>query len=218
MSLALTDVWFRYRTMQTHVLQGVSLEVGRGESVAVMGPSGRGKSTLLGVAGLILKAEKGEVRIDGHVRAPSDGPGLLGQSVGWILQTVSLLPRRGVVDNAAMPLLAAGWSRREARREAARRLDAVGIDPEDDRQARTLSGGEAQRVGVARALAPRPVVLLADEPTANLDAKTAALVGRVLFAAARDTALVVATHDEVLGAMADQIVRLGDPVESREQP
>ncbi len=213
MSVKLEDVWFAYPGMSTDVLAGVTLAVGQGESVAVMGPSGRGKSTLLGVAGLILKPRVGQVLIDGQVRTPRDAPQLLGRRVGWVLQAVNLLPRRTVLDNVTVPLLAMGWRRREARQVACERLAEVGLDPADDREARTLSGGEAQRVGVARALAPGPVVLIADEPTANLDARTAALVGRALFAAAKQTALLLATHDEALGALADRIVRIGEPPE-----
>ncbi len=211
MSLELRAVRFRYPGGDRDILADVDLVVARGESVAVMGPSGRGKSTLLGVAGLFLTPQAGEVVIDGTARTVRDAPELLGTTVAWVLQTVNLLPRRSVLDNVALPLLADGADRASATARAREMLATVELD-DGDQQARTLSGGQAQRAGVARALMAAPAVLLADEPTANLDAPTAALVARALFRACADVALVVTTHDEAIAAYADRVVRIGDEV------
>lgn len=205
MSLNLVDIDFAYPGASRTVLNGVRLTVRRGESVALMGASGRGKTTLLNIAGLLTAPTSGSVEIDGTARAPKDRPAL---GIGWILQSVNLLPRRSAVDNVALPALAAGVSAGEAQRRAAQLLERVGLESRDERHSRTLSGGEAQRVGLARALITRPSVLLADEPTANLDGHTARLVADMLFAAATDTAVLLATHDEGVGAMADRVVRL----------
>lgn len=210
MSLALTDITFTYPRTDTTILRDISLDVPRGTSLAVMGPSGRGKSTLLGIAGLMLDPQRGRVTIDGVPVTVRDAPHLLGSSVAWILQSVNLLPRRTVIDNVALPLLATGVRRRTAIARARELLEQVDLDPDDDREARTLSGGQAQRVGVARALSTEPVLILADEPTANLDAATAATVAQALFAAAADTTLVITTHDDVVGSMADVIFRIGE--------
>lgn len=210
MSVAVREVSFRYPASERDLLSQVSFEVPSASSLAVMGPSGRGKSTLLAIAGLLLAPTHGEVLIDGKPRTPRDAPLLLGRSVGWIFQSVNLLPRRTVLENCMLPLLAAGTPRSLAHREATRRLEQVGIDPLDDRQARTLSGGEAQRVGVARALTTTPSVLLADEPTANLEAANAEIVARALVAASAETALVLATHDDAIAALAGSVLRLGE--------
>ncbi len=214
MSLTLSHVTFRYPGMSADVLHDVSLTVEPGERVALMGPSGRGKSTLLSVAGLLLKPQAGTVTIDERPRTVSDASSLLGHTISWVLQTVSLLPRRSVLDNAALPLLAKGVTRRVAHDTASVKLAEVGLAGYEARQARTLSGGEAQRVGVARALVTNPSILLADEPTANLDQRTAQIVGEALFQSARGTSLLVTTHDEEIAQLADRIVYLGDRVHS----
>lgn len=210
MSLALSDITFAYPGTDATILRDISLDVPPGTSLAVMGPSGRGKSTLLGIAGLMLAPQRGQVVIGGVPVGVRDAPHLLGSSVAWILQSVNLLPRRTVIDNVALPLLATGVPRRAAMVRARELLKQVDLDPDDDREARTLSGGQAQRVGVARALSTEPVLILADEPTANLDASTAATVARALYAATADTTLVITTHDEAVGSMADVIFRIGE--------
>lgn len=123
---------------------------------------------------------------------------------------MSLLPRRSVLDNVALPLLAKGETRAKAHAIGVAKLIDVGLGDYGTRQARTLSGGEAQRVGVARALVTSPSILLADEPTANLDQRTAQIVGKALFRSARGTSLLVTTHDEDIAQLADRIVYLGD--------
>nr|WP_277344734.1 ATP-binding cassette domain-containing protein [Cellulomonas sp. IC4_254] len=185
-----------------------------GTSLALMGPSGTGKSTALAVAGLLLAPTTGEVRINGRSRTVRDGAEVLRREVAWVLQTVNLLPRRTAVDNVLLPVLAAGGTREDARGEAVALLRRVGVqDPEQ--VARTLSGGQAQRVGVARALAARPSVIVADEPTANLDAATGRDVARALLTAAAGTTVLLATHDRAVAAMADVVVELEPPEQVR---
>ena len=205
MSLRLVDVAFRYAGADRAVLDGVNLTVASGESVALMGASGRGKTTLLNVAGLLAAPTTGRVEIDGVACSVQDRHRL---RIAWILQSVNLLPRRSALDNVALPALAAGSTSGAAWATSSELLVSVGLDPSDQRDARTLSGGEAQRVALARALISRPSLLLADEPTANLDARTADVVAEALFATAGHTAVLLATHDERIGAMADRIVRI----------
>ncbi|UTT59303.1 ABC transporter ATP-binding protein [Cellulosimicrobium cellulans] len=188
------------------MLEDVSLSVADGESVAVMAPSGQGKSTLLAIAGLLLTPQQGQVRLDDDVVSAALGRRLRGDRIQLILQSVNLLPRRSVLDNVVLPALAHGLDRIEAEERAIRLLDAVGVRL-PDRPARTLSGGQAQRVGVARALVTQPRLVLADEPTANLDAATATDVARVLLTTTR-TSTLVATHDPSVAELADRVVTL----------
>ncbi len=208
MCLDLSGITFTYPGADAPVLRDVSLSVSAGESVAVMAPSGVGKTTLLSVAGLLLTPAKGEVRIGGVARRQRDAVRMLGTEISWVLQTVSLLPRRNVVDNVAVPQLAQGAARPDARSRAREVLTVVGLATHASREARTLSGGEQQRVGVARALVAGPVVVLADEPTANMDGQTALIVMQALVDASRCAALVVATHDPRVAELADRTVRL----------
>ncbi len=207
MSLTLHDVHFGY-PQRPLLLHGASLDVRSGESVALMAPSGEGKSTALSIAGLLLAPDQGDVLIDGQVRTTRDADRLLGTTIAWLPQQVNLLPRRSVVDNVALALLSRGWNRAAAYVAAAQRLRTVGLEGSEQQQARTVSGGEAQRVGIARALATEPVVLFADEPTANLDGDTAHAVARTLLRAATGTTVVIATHDPRIAAMTDRLVVL----------
>jgi ABC-type lipoprotein export system ATPase subunit len=206
-SLELIGVRVVYPGADRAVLEDLDLSVPTGTSVALMGPSGSGKSTALAVAGLLLAPTAGEVRIDGRRRTVRDAPELLRGELAWVLQSVNLLPRRTAVDNVLLPTLAAGGRRGAARARAVELLAAVGID-EPDQVARTLSGGQAQRVGVARALVSRPTVLVADEPTANLDIATGREVAHALLHAAEGTTVLLATHDPEIARMTDRVVHL----------
>lgn len=209
MRLALDRVSFAYPGGRP-VLSNTSLSIPAGQAVAVMAPSGFGKSTLLGLAGLLLRPTGGSVLIDGVPRAAGD---TRGGGIAWVLQTVSLLPRRTVLDNVALPALASGSTRRAAYEQAEGALHHLGLHHDlNGRQARTLSGGQAQRVGVARALIGSPSILLADEPTANLDAATALDVARSLVRSVARTgcAAVLATHDPHVAALADRVLVIRD--------
>lgn len=214
MSLELKGVRVHYPGAAHAVLDGFDLDVPTGTSLALMGPSGAGKSTALAVAGLLMRPDAGDVWIADRRRDVKDASAVLTREVAWILQTVSLLPRRTALDNVVLPALAAGADREDVEARAAELLDAVGITT-PHQLARTLSGGQAQRVGVARALMNDPAVLIADEPTANLDLATGREVARVILRAAAGTTVLLATHDPEVAAMADRVLTL-EPIDEHE--
>lgn len=210
MSLVLTDIWFRYPGADRNVLTGVNLKVEAGESCALMAPSGEGKTTLLSIAGLLLPPGKGGVKYSDIQVGVANAAQFLARDVAWILQSVNLLPRRSVLDNVALPLVSQGCGRAVAEERARVDIEAMGIAGLARVHARKLSGGEAQRVAIARGLVSRPRVLLADEPTANLDHATALSVIDALLGARRESAVLISTHDERIAALADRTVRLID--------
>lgn len=208
MSLTLKGIWFSYPRSPHPLLEDINLAVADGQSVALMGPSGAGKSTLLNIAGLLQSPNRGEVLIDGRHVTTRDAARLLGSTVGWVLQSVNLLPRRTLLDNVLLPSRAHRQDPRRAGHRAEELLTALGLSEHVARQARTLSGGEAQRAGIARALMTEPSLLIADEPTANLDQVTAMEVSERLISAAGSTALLLATHDPAVAALADRVVTI----------
>lgn len=211
MSLRLSGIDFTYPGSTRPVLTGLHLDIGAGETVAVMAPSGTGKTTLLGVAGLLLEPQRGTVSIGGRDRTVRDAPNLLGREIAFVLQTVNLLPRRTVLDNVTLPSIIAGNERAHADLQALELLDALDLREKAGREARTLSGGQAQRVGIARALINRPALLIADEPTANLDIATAHQVTELMLSVERgSTAILLATHDPAVARQADRTVTLGE--------
>jgi putative ABC transport system ATP-binding protein len=194
-------------------LQGVSLSVHRGEVVAVMGPSGSGKSTLLFLLGGLDRPDEGTVRVSGVDWATLDGRARASfrrRECGFIVQGQALLPQATAAENVEIPLLLDGVDARERSTAVAAALDRVGLGTHAGKLPDQLSGGEQQRVSIARALVGHPAVLLADEPTGSLDSATSDEVIRLLVAAAveRQTALVLVTHDPAVAAHADRVVRL----------
>ena len=195
------------------VLKGVDLTVGAGEIVALVAPSGAGKSTLLHIAGLLDSASKGQVLIGGRdVSALGDDQrtAARGEMLGFVYQFHHLLPEFTALENVAIPAWAAGKSRSEGRAAAAYLLDQVGLAPRAGHRPAELSGGEQQRVAICRALVNKPKVLLADEPTGNLDPETSGRVFEMLLGVVRGTGLaaLIATHNHDLAARMDRIVRL----------
>jgi ABC-type lipoprotein export system ATPase subunit len=186
-----------------HALRGVSLEVGRGERVALLGKSGSGKSTLLNVLGGLDRPTSGNVWVDAHELGRMRGRDLARYrltTVGMIFQSYNLIPSRTALQNVELPMVFAGRSP-GARREAARQaLEAVGLGHRLDHRPAELSGGEQQRIAIARALVNRPEILLADEPTGNLDTETAQQILEILNSHihANNTTLILVTHDEEL--------------------
>ena len=195
------------------VLRGASLSVAPGEMVALVGPSGAGKSTLLHVAGLLEAPQAGEVLIDG---APCGGlddamrTSLRRSQLGFVYQFHHLLPEFSARENIVLPQMIAGLSKHDAGQRADELLASVGLSARADHRPGKLSGGEQQRVAIVRALANNPAILLADEPTGNLDPETADVVFEQLLSLVRDNnlAALVATHNMALAARMDRTLSL----------
>lgn len=209
-AVTLSSVGHTYRRGRA-VLQTIDLEVHRGEVAAVIGPSGSGKSTLLSIVGGLLAPTEGSVQV-------GDGPRRRGRprlaeqrGIGWVFQTTNALGHRSVIDNVALPDRLRGGSEAAARDRAAELVDMLGLAAVATARASSLSGGELQRVCIARALAARPDVIVADEPTGQLDRVTSEQIGVALATAARAGAgVLIATHDHRLAAFADTVHRLVD--------
>jgi putative ABC transport system ATP-binding protein len=206
---------FEEGTQRVEVLKGVSLEVGAGEVVALEGPSGSGKTTLLSIMGCILTPTEGRVEVRGQVVA-MDRPERLRQvrrrDIGFVFQQFNLFPALSARENVEYALNVKGVRGAEADREARRVLEQVGLGDRLDFLPRDLSGGQKQRVAIARALAGDPAVLLADEPTANLDSTVGTQVLELFRAVAKreEKGLVIVTHDPKVRAIADRVVGIRD--------
>ena len=193
------------------ILHDISFTVGAGESVAVVGASGSGKSTLLGLMAGLDVPSRGEVRLDGQAFSSLDEDAraaVRGRVLGFVFQSFQLLPALTALENATLPLELAGQS--NARETAATLLERVGLGHRLHHYPKHLSGGEQQRVALARAFAPGPRLLLADEPTGNLDAATGAAIIDLMFRmnAEQGTTLVLVTHDEALASRCSRSIRL----------
>jgi lipoprotein-releasing system ATP-binding protein len=213
--LAVTDLRRSYRQGEAviDVLRGVDLRVGPGEIVALVGPSGSGKSTMLQAIGLLEGGFEGSIRIAGEEASKLDNEGrtrVRRDRLGFVYQFHHLLPDFTAVENVVLPQLIHGSERAEADVRAAALLTTLGLGHRLDHRPSKLSGGEQQRVAVARALANRPALVLADEPTGNLDEATADVVlGEFLrLVRGEGSAALVATHNERLAAKMDRVVRL----------
>jgi lipoprotein-releasing system ATP-binding protein len=196
-----------------HVLRGVNLTIQPGEVVALVGPSGSGKSTLLHTAGLLERADDGDVQIAGqncNKLSDRERTRMRRHEIGFVYQFHHLLPEFDAVENVALPQRIAGVTTKMAKQRATELLTTLGLAERLDHLPSKLSGGEQQRVAIARAVANKPVLLLADEPTGNLDEDTAALVFGELMKLSRETnlAALVATHNLDLAGKMDRILRL----------
>jgi len=212
-AIALDDVHLSLGSgaARVHILKGVSLEISGGESVGIVGPSGSGKSTLLMVLGGLERADAGKVAVAGNELAGLSEDQLArfrGRSVGIVFQAFHLIPTMTALENVAVPLELAGVAGAFDRARA--ELAAVGLADRTNHYPTELSGGEQQRVAIARALAPEPALLLADEPTGNLDEDTGATIVNLMFeaCAARGMTLVIVTHDPELARRCDRTVRM----------
>ncbi|MGL4324717.1 MAG: ABC transporter ATP-binding protein [Beijerinckiaceae bacterium] len=196
---------------RVHILKGISLEIARGEIVALVGPSGSGKSTLLMTLAGLERIDAGTVIVAGKDLATLNEDALArfrGQHIGIIFQSFHLIPTMTALENVAVPLELAG--RADAFAKAQADLTAVGLGHRLNHYPAQLSGGEQQRVAIARAIAPNPAILIADEPTGNLDETTGASVVDLLFALKRErnATLVLVTHDPALAAKCDRAIRI----------
>jgi putative ABC transport system ATP-binding protein len=202
-------------------LSDVSLSIGEGEAVAIMGPSGSGKSTLLSVIGCLDQPTSGEYRLAGRSVAglgDEDLSRIRNRNIGFVFQSFHLIPQLSVAENVETPLLYGGMDEAEARRRALEALGRVALAHRVHHRPSELSGGEAQRVAVARALVGSPRLILADEPTGNLDSATGEDVADLLESLHREgRTLVLVTHNEALARRARRVVRLRDGrIESEE--
>ncbi len=195
-------------------LRGVSLAIGCGEFVAIMGPSGSGKSTLMNIFGLLDRPSKGRLIYAGRDVSDLDinaRAAIRNAQIGFIFQSYNLLPRLTALENVELPLVYAGVRRPERMKRAREMLDAVGLADRQAHWPNQLSGGEQQRVSIARSMIANPALVLADEPTGALDSKTGEAVIRLLAdLVASGVSVVVVTHDETVAAKADRIVRMAD--------
>lgn len=201
------------RAGPVHILRGLTLEVPAGQSVAVVGPSGSGKTSLLMILGGLERATSGKVEVAGRPLSglsEDDLSRLRGEEIGIVFQSFHLVPTMTALENVALPLELAGI---EGAFDTARQLlDDVGLSARVDHFPAELSGGEQQRVAIARALSRRPRLILADEPTGNLDTKTGQQIVELLFGMKERSGatLVLVTHDERLANMTERVIRMGD--------
>lgn len=201
-----------------HALRGIDLQVRKGELLAIMGPSGSGKSTLLHILGGVETPSSGQVLLEGVDLATLNDDQrtiMRRERMGFIFQSFNLLPAFTAEENVALPLELGGMSSSEARRRAAHSLDLVRMSHRRNHVPSTMSGGEQQRVAIARALVMQPALLLADEPTGNLDSANGRQVTALLrrLATQQEQTIVMVTHDASVAAQADRLVRLRDGLE-----
>jgi putative ABC transport system ATP-binding protein len=206
---------YRIGRETVHALENVELSVNKGEFVAIVGPSGSGKSTLLNLLGGLDQPTSGKILLDGHDLANYNEEQLAAlrrQNLGFIFQRHDLFPELLVRENVEFPLLLNGSSPAERRQRADSLLELVGLSEKADHLPEELSAGQQQRVGIARSLANMPLILLADEPTGNLDSTTADEIITVLIdlTHSQDLTLVMVTHDPEVAAKADRILSMRD--------
>jgi putative ABC transport system ATP-binding protein len=197
-----------------HALKSVSLNIQKGEFVALMGPSGSGKSTLMNILGCLDTPTKGEYVLNGiHVNEMSENElaEVRNKEIGFVFQTFNLLPRSSSLDNVALPLIYAGIGKAERDERAKKALENVGLGNRVFHKPNELSGGQRQRVAIARALINNPSIILADEPTGNLDTKTSVeIMGLLEEIHSKGNTIILVTHEEDISQHAHRIVRMRD--------
>ncbi|CAC9975677.1 ABC transporter ATP-binding protein [Flavobacterium panici] len=197
-----------------YVLKGINLEINKGEYVALMGPSGSGKSTLMNLLGCLDTPTSGRYVLNGKdVSQMRDDElaGIRNTEIGFVFQTFNLLPRTTALDNVALPMIYAGFSKSDRNARATEVLAQVNLADRMDHQPNQLSGGQRQRVAIARALVNKPSIILADEPTGNLDSKTSVEIMKLFGDIhAQGNTVILVTHEEDIAAYAHRVIRLRD--------
>ena len=214
-AVSLADVRKTYQVGEpVHALDGVSLEIPRGSYTAVMGPSGSGKSTLMNLIGCLDTPTEGSVVVDGQdvsTIGERKRTTIRGEEIGFVFQTFNLMPRLTARENVALPMVFRGVGRSERRERAAEVLDSVGLGDRLEHLPNELSGGQRQRVAIARALVNDPAILLADEPTGNLDTDTGAqIMGLFEELYDRGNTILMVTHEREIAEHAERIIHLLD--------
>lgn len=215
--IELKDVWKIYKMEEIDfpALQGANLDIFKGEFLAIVGPSGSGKSTMLNAVGALDVPSKGEIFLDGKNIAhlfESELAQIRGKKIGFIFQSFHLIPSLNTLENVMLPMTFQGYSREERLKRAKELLIAVGLGDKLNNLPNQLSGGQMQRVAIARALANNPEVILADEPTGNLDSKTSSEILELLKGLQKKEGktLIIVTHEEKIAKEADRIAYLED--------
>lgn len=222
--IQIEDIGRRYviGTEEIHALRSVSLNINKGEFVALMGPSGSGKSTLMNILGCLDTPTKGSYILNNKdVSNLSDNSlaEIRNKEIGFVFQTFNLLPRSSALDNVALPLVYAGKRKEEREEMAAKALESVGLANRMSHKPNELSGGQRQRVAVARALVNGPSIILADEPTGNLDTKTSVeIMGLLEDIHSKGNTIILVTHEEDIALHAHRIVRMRDGVIESDEP
>jgi putative ABC transport system ATP-binding protein len=208
---------YRMGEVEVQALRGLSLQVKRGEALAIMGPSGSGKSTLMSILGCLDRPSGGKYVLDGEqVSGLTDDQlaDIRNRKIGFIFQSFNLLQRTSALDNVELPISYSNRSTNDGRDRAANALKAVGLENRMKHRPAELSGGEQQRVAIARALVNEPAILMADEPTGNLDSKAGQEIMDLLLSFNRDrnTTLLIITHDPRIAAQAQHTIKIRDGV------
>lgn len=197
-----------------YVLKGIDLEINKGEYVALMGPSGSGKSTLMNILGCLDTPTSGSYILnnkDVSQMHDDELADIRNKEIGFVFQTFNLLPRTTALNNVALPMIYAGYSKAERAERAAQVLTQVNLADRMDHQPNQLSGGQRQRVAIARALVNKPSIILADEPTGNLDSKTSVEIMKLFGEIhAQGNTVILVTHEEEIAAYANRVIRLRD--------
>ncbi|MFE7085238.1 ABC transporter ATP-binding protein [Sphingobacterium spiritivorum] len=214
--IQITDIGRKYiiGSETIHALNSVSLSIKKGEFVALMGPSGSGKSTLMNILGCLDTPSKGEYVLNGinvSQMTENELAEVRNKEIGFVFQTFNLLPKSTALENVALPLIYAGKSKKVRDEKALATLTSVGLEHRTDHKPNELSGGQRQRVAVARALINDPSIILADEPTGNLDTKTSIeIMGLLEDIHAKGNTIILVTHEEDIAQHAHRIVRMRD--------
>ncbi|WP_374541994.1 ABC transporter ATP-binding protein [Flavobacterium sp.] len=204
-----------------HVLKGINLVINKGEYVALMGPSGSGKSTLMNILGCLDTPTSGSYILNGKLVSEMHDDELAeirNKEIGFVFQTFNLMPRTTALDNVALPMVYAGKSKEERNARATEVLTQVGLSDRMDHKPNQLSGGQRQRVAIARALVNKPSIILADEPTGNLDSKTSIEIMKLFGEIhANGNTVILVTHEEDIAAHAHRIIRVKDGIIEKDE-